>query len=132
MNHFRNPVIIQKMLDQLSVKLSDKFEVSLEKEDDGKRVIERIKSQIKTESRESTVKILGAAAPEDWSERKIADTFGVGRRQASNVKLVQSGQILKRKTRSDALSEETKALVRAFFYRKEVSDTMPGKSLNDL
>ena len=50
---------------------------------------------------------------------------------AGNVKKIQSGQILKRKTRSDALTEETKALVREFFYQKEVSDTMPGNSLNN-
>ena len=48
------------------------------------------------------------------------------------MKKLQDGQVLKRKTRSDALSEETKALVREFFYQKEVSDTMPGNSLNDL
>lgn len=120
------------MLDELSVKLSDKFDVILEeKEVDGKKVIERIKSQLQTESKEITVKILGAASPEDWSERKIAATFGVGRRTAGNVKNLQSGQILKRKTRSDAHTEETKALVREFFYQKEVSDTMPGKSMND-
>ena len=63
MNHFSNPVVIQKMLDQLSVKLSDKFEVSLDKDDDGQNVIESIKAKLQTESRESTVKILGAAAP---------------------------------------------------------------------
>ena len=120
------------MLNELSDKLSEKFEVclKLEKEDDGKKVIDSVRSKLQTESKESTVKILSAAAPEDWSERKIADTFGVGRRTASNVKNLQSGQILKRKTRSDAISEETKALVRRFFYQKEVSDTMPGKGLN--
>ena len=122
------------MLNELSVKLADKFEISLEKEDDadGKKVIDSIRSKLQTESKDTSVKILGAASPEDWSLRKISDTFGVGRRMAGNVKKLQSGQILKRKTRSDALTEETKALVRKFFYEKEVSDTMPGNSLNDL
>lgn len=118
------------MLHELSDKLSDKFEVCLEREDDGQKVIDSIRCQLQTESRENTVKILSAASPEDWSKRKIADTFGVGRRTADNVKKLQDGQILKRKT-SDALSEETKTVVREFFYQKEVSDTMPGNSLND-
>ena len=100
-------------------------------DDDPTQVLNTIRVNLHTLPRDEAIKLLDKVVPPEFGLNRVRKTFLVSKRMAMAVKKSMAGEDCSKKP-SRPISQETKDLVRQFYYREDISKVMPGKLIMNI